>query len=85
MTSTSKLLLGAALGVATLALSSASASAAIACSGRVCWHTTERHVYPRESRVIIHDDTWRWRRGERYSWREHEGHGYWRGSRWTEF
>ena len=85
MTSTTKLLLGAALGAATLALTAANASAAIACAGHVCWHTTERLTYPAESRIVVHEDNWRWRHGERYSWREHEGHGYWRGSRWTEF
>jgi hypothetical protein len=23
--------------------------------------------------------------GEHFSWREHEGRGYWRGDRWTEW
>jgi hypothetical protein len=76
---------GVLLGVGMLALSTASGSAAIACSGSVCWHTQDRYEYPPEARVIIHPDDWRWRRHERYVWREHEGRGYWRGGRWMEF
>jgi len=77
--------LGAALGVGVLALSAASVSAAIACRGNVCWHVQGRYEYPREARVIIHPDDWRWRRHERYLWREHEGRGYWHGGRWLEW
>jgi len=32
--------------------------------------------------VVIHEDDWKWKRHEKYRWREHEGRGYWRGSRW---
>jgi hypothetical protein len=35
-----KVLLGTAVGAGMLALSAASASATIVCSGNVCWHTT---------------------------------------------
>jgi hypothetical protein len=76
---------GVLLGAGVLALSTASGSAAIVCSGSVCWHTQERHEYPPEARVIVHPDDWQWRRHERYVWREHEGRGYWRGGRWVEF
>ena len=79
-----KALMCAAAGAGLLALSSAGASAAIVCSGRVCWHTHESYSYPRHARVVVHEDNWRWH-GHGYSWREHEGRGYWRGSRWTEF
>jgi hypothetical protein len=61
------------------------ASAAIVCSGNVCWHTHERYTYPPESKVIIHDDNWRWGPGEKYTFREHEGRGYWKGDTWTEW
>jgi hypothetical protein len=80
-----KTAVGAALGAAVLAGSVAIASAAIACRGNVCWHTSEWYDYPSESRVIIHPDGWRWGPRERYMWREHEGRGYWRGDRWLEW
>ena len=80
-----KTTLGAVLGAGALALSTASVSAAIACRGNVCWHTQGRYEYPREARIVIRPDDWRWRRHERYVWREHEGRGYWRGGRWMEF
>ena len=80
-----KMLLGAALVTSVLGLSAAGASAAIVCSGRACWHTTERYEYPPRAGVVIHDDGWHWGRRDHYTWREHEGRGYWRGSRWEEF
>lgn len=83
MTLLRKSLLAAAAGAAVLTVSAVSASAAIVCSGRVCWHTSERHQYPSHARVVVHDDNWRWRRHERYQWREHDGRGYWNGSHWT--
>jgi len=83
MTALSKTLLGAAMGAGALALSMATASAAIVCSGDVCWHTQTTYEYPPEARVIVHPDTWRWGPGERFTFREHEGRGYWRGDRWT--
>lgn len=55
----SKTLIGTAIGAGLLALSSVSASAAVACTGNVCWHTHERYAYPPEARVVIHDDDWR--------------------------
>ena len=83
MTSLKKALFGAAAAAAVLTASYASASAAIVCSGRVCWHTTEMYEYPRTAGVIVHPDDWRWGPRERFAWREHEGRGYWRGGRWT--
>jgi hypothetical protein len=80
-----KIALGVALGAGVLAVSTASTLAAIACSGSVCWHTSERYEYPAEARVIIHPDGWRWRAHEHYMWREHEGRGYWRGRDWREW
>ena len=82
MTLLRKSLLAVAAGAAVLTVSAVSASAAVVCSGRTCWHTTERHQYPAHARVVVHDDNWKWRRHERYRWREHEGRGYWNGSRW---
>lgn len=77
-----KIAAGTLLGAAFLATSAISASAAIVCSGDVCWHTHETYAYPAESRVVVHDDNWRWGPSERFSFREHEGRGYWRGDRW---
>ena len=80
-----KTLLGATVGMGLLAMSAVSASAAIVCSGNVCWHTHETYTYPSESRVIVHPDSWRWGPSERFTWREHEGRGYWRGDNWVEW
>jgi hypothetical protein len=80
----SKSLASAAIGAGLLAASTMSASAAIACSGNVCWHTQET-AFPPESRVVIHEEGWKWGPREKYSFREHEGHGYWRGGRWTQW
>jgi hypothetical protein len=80
-----KMILGGALGTGLLAASTATTWAAIACSGNVCWHITERYEYPPGARIIIHSDGWRRGPHERYVWREHEGRGYWRGSRWEEW
>jgi hypothetical protein len=80
----SKTLVGTAMGAGLLALSTLSASAAIVCSGNVCWHTHEGFTYPPEARVVVHDDNWRWGPHEKFTFREHEGRGYWKGDRWNE-
>jgi hypothetical protein len=79
----SKSLIGTTMGAGFLALSTLAASAAIVCSGNVCWHTQERYAYPPEARVIVHDDDWRWGPNERFAFREHEGRGYWKGENWV--
>jgi hypothetical protein len=83
MSLVSKTLVGTAMGAGLLALSTLSASAAIVCSGNVCWHTQERYAYPPESRVIVHEDDWRWGPSERFTFREHEGRGYWKDDSWV--
>jgi hypothetical protein len=85
MTRTRSALLGAAVATAALAGLTLSASAMIACSGNVCWHVKERYTYPPHAGVIVHEDNWKWGPSERYSWREHEGRGYWSGEKWTDF
>ena len=82
MTRLKKTILGATLGTGALALSLASASAAIVCSGNVCWHVKEHHNYPAEAGVKIYADDWKWGPHEKYQWREHEGRGYWRQDKW---
>jgi hypothetical protein len=81
MTLIGKSLLCTAMGAGLLALSSVGASAAIVCSGNVCWHTQERFDYPAGARVVVHEDDWRL--GPRMTFREHEGRGYWKGDNWT--
>ncbi len=82
MTRATKTLLGAAIGGGVLALSALSASADVACSGDVCWHVKERYTYPPDSRVIVHEDSWR--PGPTIKFREHEGRGYWKGDSWVD-
>jgi hypothetical protein len=48
------------------------ASAEIACAGNVCWHVTERHAYPTDAKVVIHEIAGD-RGQEKYEWREYEG------------
>jgi hypothetical protein len=83
MTSLSKALVGTAIGAGIVAFSTLGASAAVVCTGNVCWHTHERYEYPPTARVIIHEDDWR--AGPGITFREHEGRGYWSGDRWTEW
>lgn len=73
----------AAIGAGLVIISAASASAAVVCSRSVCWHTREAYEYPAAARAVVHPDDWRWGPHERYSWREHEGRGYWRGGKWV--
>ena len=83
MKSTVKLLAGAAAGIALLALTATSASAYLACSANVCWHTHDRYHYPHHARVVVHADTWH--HGPSITIREHEGRGYWHGGEWTSW
>ena len=83
MTSIGKSLAGTALGAGLLALSSISASAAIVCQGNVCWHTHEAYDFPHEAGIVVHDDNWRAGPHEKFTFREHEGRGYWRGGKWV--
>jgi hypothetical protein len=85
MKTVTKSLLGAAAGAGILALSAIGASASVVCAGPVCWHTATVYEYPPEAGVVVHPDDWRWGSTEKYSWREHEGRGYWRGDRWMEW
>jgi hypothetical protein len=78
----SKTLASAAIGAGLLAASAMSASAAIVCTGNVCWHAHDAYDYPHGAKVVVHEDDWKWGPHEHYSFREHEGRGYWRGSRW---
>lgn len=73
------------LGTSSLILPATRASAAIACTGDVCWHVHEEYRYPANAHVIIHPDSWRWGPSEHFAWREHPGRGYWEGESWREW
>ncbi len=62
-----------------------SALAAVRCRRIHRWRTFHNHPLCETSahRIVIHEDDWKWGRHEHYRWREHEGRGYWNGSRWT--
>lgn len=85
MTSLRNTLLAAALGAGALAVSAMSASAAIVCSGDVCWHAQETYDYPSTAQVIVHPDDWHWGPSEHFVFREHEGRGYWHGDSWVDW
>jgi len=76
----SKALVGGIVGAGILAFSAVGASAAIACTGNVCWHVKEKYDYPPAAGVVVHEDTWS---GPGVTFREHEGRGYWKGDAWT--
>jgi hypothetical protein len=82
MTILSKIVLAAA---ATLALSAATASAAVVCNREGdCWRTRGQAAYGPDLRLSVHPDGWRWGRNEKYRWREQgRGHGYYRGGSWV--
>lgn len=81
MTPVRKALVGAAFGAGALAFMAGSASAAVVCSGNVCWHVHEHYDYPAAAGVVVHEDTWK--PGPDVVIREHEGRGYWKGETWT--
>jgi len=78
-----KILSVAAIGAGVVVASGSGASAAIVCKDRVCWHVHDAYDYPHEAGVVVHEDNWRWGPRERFSFREHEGRGYWHGGKWV--
>jgi hypothetical protein len=78
-----KTVAAAGVGACLLAFSAVSASAAIVCNGNVCWHVKESYQYPATAKVIVHPDDWKWGPSHRFTFREHEGRGYWAGDTWT--
>jgi len=84
MRSLDKALLAAALSTGIFVFSAVNASAAIVCNeDNVCWRVEEKHTYPPEARITIHEDNWK--AGPSVKFREREGRGYWKGERWIEF
>ncbi len=82
MTRVHKSLLAASLTAGALAFTAGIASADIACTGNVCWHAHEHYNYPGSAHVVVHPDSWHWGANEHFTFREHEGRGYWHGDRW---
>jgi len=77
----------ALLGASMLAFTATTASADIVCNGDGdCWHVKERHKYSPDLHLQVHPDSWKWRESDasHHRWREHEGHGYWRGGVWID-
>jgi hypothetical protein len=76
---------GLLLAAGAVTLSATAASAAVVCNSEGdCWHVRGRPSYGPELGLRIYGDNWRWKRGERYRWREHRGHGYWRNGVWID-
>ncbi|MBV9556996.1 MAG: hypothetical protein JO254_07935 [Pseudolabrys sp.] len=71
------------LGGAAALLQATTVSAAIVCTGNVCWHAKEKYAYPAESKVIVREDSWKPEPSAKIEFREHEGRGYWRDSTWV--
>ena len=86
MTNLGKLAAAALLSAGTLALSAASASAAIVCNrDGDCWHVRDHYDYKPEFGVVVHPDDWRWATTDHYRWHEHHGRGYWHNGVWITF
>jgi hypothetical protein len=67
-----------------LTVTATPSSAAVVCNrDGDCWRVRGRPHYGPELGLRIHDDSWRWRRGENYRWRKvGRGHGYYRDGVW---
>jgi hypothetical protein len=80
----SKYLVTTALGAVLLAFSAVSASAAYACNGNVCWVVKEKLTYPTESKVVVHEESWK--PSADITIREgRPGRGYYVGGEWRSF
>jgi len=70
-----------AAGAVLLAFSAVSASAAYACNGNVCWQTKEKYTYPADSKVVVHEESWK--TSADITIREPgAGRGYYAGTEW---
>jgi hypothetical protein len=79
-------LLVGALAAGGLTLGATTATAEIVCnSDNVCWHVRTHYEYHPEWGIVVHPDDWAWGPADHYSWREHEGRGYWRSGVWITF
>ncbi len=76
----------ALIAAAALVFAATSASAEIACNDEgACWHIKGKaDFYKPEHGIHIHPDDWKWGKEEHFKWREHEGHGFWKGDVWIK-
>jgi hypothetical protein len=73
------------IGASAFTLTTASVSAEVVCNDEGdCWHVRSKSDYKPELRLQVHPDDWKWSGTEHHRWREHDGHGYWRGGTWIE-
>ena len=76
-----KCFVAAAASAALLSFSAVSASAAYACNGNVCWVVKEKYDYPKESKVVVHEESWK--PSADITIREgRPGRGYYVGTEW---
>ena len=71
---------------AVLTFSATASSAAVVCNrDGDCWRVKGRpSYYGPDLGLRIYGDSWRWKRGENYRWRDTgRGRGYYRGGSWV--
>jgi hypothetical protein len=73
-------------GVSAVTLVATNASAAIVCNADGdCWHTQTDYQYQPTFGLVVHQNDWKWKEGDKHAWREHDGKGYWKGGSWQTF
>ncbi|HEY1614073.1 MAG TPA: hypothetical protein VGF97_10320 [Rhizomicrobium sp.] len=81
-----KLAAAAVMAAGTLAVTATSAAAYIVCNQEGdCWHTHRHYAYRAEYGLVVHPDNWHWGAGEKFTWHEHTGRGYFHGGVWIPF
>lgn len=67
-------------------LCATSASAAVVCNDDGdCWRVKKHVEYRPELRLRVYNDDWKWKKGEKYRWREaRSDRGYWRRGVWVD-
>jgi hypothetical protein len=82
----SKIAFAALVGGSAVAMTASGAAARIVCNGEGdCWRPRGDFEFLPAAGITVHPDNWHWGKDEHFAWREHEGRGYWRSGRWTEF
>lgn len=77
---------GAPKGTAPVTIEGYGPSSAIVCNASgECWHSVQRYDYPQGVQVEVHPYDWQWNDGQNYTWREHQGRGYWMNGDWVVF
>jgi hypothetical protein len=77
---------GAPKGTAPVTIEGYGPSSAIVCNAAgECRHSVKRYHYPQGVQVEVHPYDWSWNEGQKYTWKEHEGRGYWHDGQWQVF